>query len=215
MTRLAAVRRVDWRFLLPHPSLGRVGCLGTVPASLRAGLEAAGAEVVELGPNPRKVGGHNPIKFSTPPHLQPCDCVLSVSPNGFSVSAERSTAVQTRVIPAALRPGGWLIIEVHGLGGRRGLRRPLAPRAWVRALERQGWEDVQAYWHWPDFETSSQIVPLGEPAALRLALGRGSGGGRLGWLTAALGRLGLAAGVLPRVAPSFSVMARRPRAGGG
>jgi SAM-dependent methyltransferase len=206
MTRLAAVRRVDWRFLLPHPELGRVGWLGDLPPSLRAGLEASGAEPVALG--------HDPVNFSERPHLQPCDCVLSVSPNGFRSPAERSFPVQLRAIPAVLRPGGWLIIEVHGLGGRHGLRRPLAPRAWVRALERQGWEDVRVYWHWPNFEASSQVVPLAEPAALRLALGRG-GSGRTGWLTAALGRFGLATGILPRLVPCFSVIARRPEAGGG
>ena len=44
--RLAAVRRVDWRFLLPRPELGRVGCAGAVPASAAPPATAPKTHVV-------------------------------------------------------------------------------------------------------------------------------------------------------------------------
>jgi hypothetical protein len=185
--QLAAVRRVDWRFLLPRPELGRVGCAGAVPASLRQGLEASGATVVPLD-----------RQASVGALPEPCDHVVAVLSDVRQAAAVDSP-----------KPNGWLIVEVEGLRAGRWLRRPLTPAAWVRALERQGWREVRAFAHWPDFETCAQVVPVGEPAAWRLALRRG-GSGRSTRLFAAAARLGLAVGILPGVVPCFSVVARRP-----
>lgn len=185
--QLAAVRRVDWRFLLPRPELGRVVCAGAIPASLREGLEASGATVAPLDRR-AKVGGR-PL---------PCDHLVAV----LSDARRAPTA-------DALKPGGWLIVEVEGLRAGRGLRQPLTPAAWVRALEQQGWQEVRAFAHWPDFETCAQVVPVDAAAAWRLALERG-GTGLSARLLAKAARLGLALGVLPGIVPCFCVLARRP-----
>jgi len=212
-TDLAAVRRLDWRFLLPSPDLGRVASVGAAPPSVVAALEACGAEVVPVGDvasNAVAVGdGRYPNGF---------DHVIVFLTHPVGAGAFPSPVFRNLVIWQSaldlLRPGGWLVVEVHGLASPRGLRRPVDPRAWAMALARLGLSDVAAHWHWPDFERCTQIVPLGEPAALSLALAR-TGTGFSARLMATAGRLALRAGLLAPLVPCFSVMGRRPGTTGG
>lgn len=67
-----------------------------------------------------------------------------------------------------LLEGGWVHAEVRGA----------RVRAWERALRRAGFEEVQAYWLFPDAERCREIVPL-ERHALREALARRDPGARL------------------------------------
>ena len=92
---LHAVRRADWRFLLPEPHLGRVVYPGPHEPELVRALELVSAQLELTGPR----------------GLQASDAdVVVVSGGGARVAARLSTGV---------RPGGWLYAEVRGAAGPR------------------------------------------------------------------------------------------------
>ena len=89
-----AIRRLDWRFLLPDPALGRVACLGRAEGSLAEALRASGlAPTIIAGP-------------LADAHRAAFDTVVAANPS------------RELLIAAAdlLRPGGWLYAEVSGAG---------------------------------------------------------------------------------------------------
>lgn len=91
-TQLQAARRVDWRFLLPDPGLGRVGYLGRADGALQ---EACASLARSFEPV-----GRSGVAF---------DVVVLVGP---TVAALRAGAT-------ALRAGGWLYGELRGFRARR------------------------------------------------------------------------------------------------
>src|SRR5207253_5953374 len=113
---------------------------------------------------------------------------------------------------------GWLYVEAHGPLWRGWLRRGAhlrpgsGPRLryaadYIAAIARLGLSDAEAHWHWPDFESCAEIVPLADRDALELAFARRHG--RAAQLKAAAGRLLVRGGLLARLVPCFSVVARR------
>jgi hypothetical protein len=98
---LHAVRRADWRFLLPDPQLGRVVYPGPHDPELVRALELVAAQLELAGP-----GG-----------LEAADADVVVSTGAGTGSAAR--------LATGVRPGGWLYAEVRGVAGprlARGLR---------------------------------------------------------------------------------------------
>ena len=192
--RLQAVRRIDWRFLLPDPRLGNVACLAPADEPLLVSLRlfSHSVELVEL--NDGTPGAY--------------DLVVSSSLN------------DQRLIAAAklTRPGGYIYGEAPGLTARlwsriRGVdwrpgpsSHPVDLLALASAL---GLTDLQTYWHWPDFVSTSQIIPLDNDLALQLALSR-VGRGRRGRVKLVGGSLLLRIGLLRRLIPCFSLVAQRP-----
>ena len=203
---LQASRRVDWRFLLPEPYLGHVAYLGPARDSLLHSLRlfSASLTVVEgLGAGDERSARYDVL------------VVCSPSPGVLERAAEM------------VRPGGFLYVEAYGIFGPGRLRQILldggagqifrrrrvtSPRIrqaadCVAAVERLGFVDIQAYWHWPNFESCTMIVPLGDRAALLHALERHASGTGV-QLKAMLGRWLLESGWLARVVPCFSVVAQ-------
>jgi hypothetical protein len=86
---LAAVRRADWRFLLPDPELGRVAYLAPHEPELVEALTLAGASV-DLLAAPAPTADHDVIVISDGP------------------------PATVRGARGPLRPGGWLYAEVPG-----------------------------------------------------------------------------------------------------
>lgn len=189
--RLLTVRRADWRFLFARPRPGRVVCLGDHDAALVAALREVGADV--------SVG-------SSAGATATCDVLVLVSP----------TREELARAPTLLRPGGWVYVETGGL--LRGRRRTGALRgvsACVRTLRQLGFENVAAHWHFPDFESCLEIVPLSDRRAVSLSLRRRQRrvGTRLQVLAA---RLALRLRLLPYLVPAASVIGslrNRPRVG--
>ena len=204
---LQASRRVDWRFLLPNPNLGHVVYLGPARDALAHSLRlfSASLTVVDsLGASDERGECY--------------DVVVVCSPSLGAL--ERAAEL--------IRPGGLLYVEVYGVfsssrlrqvileGGagrifsRRHVNRPRIRQSanCVAAVERLGFIDIQAYWHWPNFESCTMIVPLGDRAALLHALGRHVNGGGV-QLKATMGRWLLRRGWLAHVVPCFSVVAQR------
>ncbi|MDQ5851410.1 MAG: hypothetical protein M3380_04920, partial [Chloroflexota bacterium] len=203
---LQASRRVDWRFLLPDPNLGHVAYLGSARNVLAHTLRlfSASLTVVDgLGAGDERGECYDVV------------VVCSPSPGALEQAAQ------------LVRPGGFLYVEVYGIFGpgrlrkvlrgegasrifaRRGVNRPRIRQAanCVAAVERLGFIDIQAYWHWPNFESCTMIVPLGDRAALLHAVGRHVNG-RGVQLKATLGSWLLRSGWLAHVVPCFSVVAQ-------
>ena len=184
---LQASRRLDWRFLLPDPELGRVACVGVDDLDLVESLRLFSSEatVLEAG---RPWG-----------ELAPHDVVVLRNP------AEAELAAGLLL----LRPGGCMYVEVDGVGDRRLPEGRRTARGYAAALRRLGLVEVQGHLHWPDFRSCGVIVPLGDALAVRLALARRRQNGSAR-LVARLAPLLAACNLLALVAPSASVLARRP-----
>ncbi len=151
---LQTSRRVDWRFLLPHPDLGRAACLGRVDEPL---LEALGQCAAEL------------TSFAAPSAARRAadgrsfyDVVVVVDPGPRDLELGAGL----------LRPDGWLYAEHTRSLGTRVREAATFPGLAVRALEALGFVDVQAHWHWPDFDSCEEIVPLCDAAAIGHMLAR-------------------------------------------
>lgn len=137
------IRRLDWRFLLPDPALGRVAYLGPASDSLAAALRASGAALTVItGP----LADADRAAFDT---------VVAVDPLRESLAAAADL----------LCPGGWLYAEVSGGAGRAGR---IATGA--RGV---GFGEAQLHWHWPDFARGTRILPLDDGGALVYALLKG------------------------------------------
>jgi hypothetical protein len=179
---LQASRRVDWRFLLPDPNLGEVAYLGPAHGSLLESLRlfSAALTVIEV----TTLHDRQPAQF---------DVVVMNAPSDERVKQGA----------ALVRPEGFLYVEVRRRWGR-------SPADYVSAIRRLGFAEVEAYWHWPNFEACAEIVPLGDPVAVLHALGRRRSG-VAARLKSAVGRWLLQSGLLVRVIPCFSMVAHKER----
>ena len=196
---LQASRRLDWRFLLPDPTLRHVAYVGPAHQALVGSLQLVSASLT---------------LFNT---LAAC----TESPGPYDVVVARGPSYKAlKVVRELVRPGGWLYVENDRLfwsrrWWRRGARPAMPKEAWlhspagyVAVLERLGFADVQSHWHWPDFEACTKIIPLDDLAALRFALAQ-AGGGPQAWLSGVLGHWLLSGGRLADVVPCYSLVARR------
>jgi hypothetical protein len=177
---LHAVRRADWRFLLPNPQLDDVAYVAPHDPELGAALERVARSVVLLDGRGDAGGSHD------------------------VVVATRASAGSAPALAALTRPGGWVYVETTGRASAR----------WARALRREGLEEVEVVWLWPNAAAPREMVPLHDDAAVRHALGRRDPGARLrarAWAARAL----LAAHALPFAVPAAAVVGRRPLSSSG
>lgn len=198
--RLQRARRLDWRFVLPDPTPGRVGYLGPPDPELLAALREAGWQVTvipsEPGPGLDPLSRDRTVPDAARPGL---DLVVVARPSG------RSLTLGARHV----RTGGSLYVACDGpFGGSWRRPRPLDPRGVSRRLERLGFTDIRNHLIVPRRSRQSAIVPLEDDGALRLLLRRHRGvvGLRPVEIVAqALRRTSW----LARIAPSSGVVARR------
>ena len=186
---LQASRRLDWRFLLPDPSLGQVAYVGPARGALLDSLRLFSAVLT----------------------------MIDRSDTQAERAAQYDLVVARGPAPDALwraadlvRPGGFLYVEVANRlwPRRRGAGGPRYAADYVAALGSHGFDEVAAYWHWPNFESCAEIVPLDDRDALLLAFSRRRSG-TVARLKTTAGRWLLRSGLLARVVPCFSVLAHR------
>lgn len=195
------VRRLDWRFLLPDPRLGRVAFLGPEQNTLLGALRAHAADTV--------TASHARVATSTGDLTERFDtCVLQ-----FVEEADIQNAARL------LAPGGWLYWEITRpnrlAAAWRALRRAGndearlgsldAPRG---VLERAGFHTIAAFWHYPDFESSRWIVPLDESAGVEYFLRNGPP--VLRRIRERIGSRVVHLTLLPEVSSSVSFVAQKP-----
>lgn len=196
---LQDVRRLDWRFLLPEPRLGRVAYLGPEDGALLAALREW-SETLTVVPAPDHAA-HGPAREAS------FDLVVAPSPGSRTLA----------YASALLRPGGWLYCELarpallaspRAAGARDGVRG--APHA-ARLLHQLGFHDVEAHWHHPSFERCAWMVPMRGATALTFFLARARGGLVSPLVTRIAARI-LGAAAVARLLPCVSVVARRREA---
>lgn len=195
---LPASRRVDWRFLLPDPRLGRVLCFGPAPQTLVASLKVFSASLAVIAPPADEMEGElfDVLVACDPPRQTVARAARFLRHGGFVYFEVHGPLAMLR---RATRASGRAAVSRNGLSG---------PRNVARRLRAAGFEDVRLTWHWPDFETCKMMIPLDEPAAARSIFARG-GWGLKAQLSRALGRLLTGSGLLPWIAPCVSVLGRQ------
>lgn len=185
----AAVRALDWRFLLPSPQLGKVVCLGPVASEIMETLPLFCESVVIIEtPNRDKGQGQYDLAFVT-------DCSANalhhacrlLRAGGFIYWAiDRRCAWRQSAFFSLLRP-------VQALAGR---------------LQQAGFTDVAGYWHRPDFDHCLDIIPFDDGVSLSVAFSHRPGTVRK-WLKFAVGKILWRTGLLARLAPCVSFVARK------
>jgi hypothetical protein len=190
---LRATRRIDWRFLLPDPDLGRTAYFGRPDEAL---LDA----LVRCAPELMSFAGASDGCAERRDH-SPFDLVVLVDP------------APADVIGAArlLRPDGWLYAEQTRSVPAR-VRAAAFSRRELRTWEALGLVDVQAHWHWPDFASCEEIVPLDDADVIRHMLERRLVYGQR--LKVALARLLLRGRLFAVAVENVSVLGRRNRRSG-
>jgi hypothetical protein len=183
---LSLSRRLDWRFLLPDPGLGRVGFIGPTTGTLLPALRTFSDSVEQVS------GG------AAAPQAPALDLVVIADPSlaAMDLAARR------------LRPGGFVYAEVtRTLPARLMARR--SPARLAAAARRGGFVDVTTHWHWPTFGAGTRIVPLDDATALEFVVTRGRRHRRARVL-AALARLAVSSRLIERGVACISVIGRVP-----
>jgi hypothetical protein len=182
---LQASRRLDWRFLLPEPELGRVACVGVDDPDLVESLRL----------------------FSS--GFSAADAAASRERASYDVVVLRNpTSEDLAEAVSLLRSGGWAYVEVEGSLSPRRSGRGRSARGYANALRRLGLVDVGAYLHWPDFDSCRAIVALDDAVAVRHALARARRGSRAR-IVRRLAPVLATTNLLAAVAPCASVVGRR------
>lgn len=188
-TLLQASRRIDWRFLLPDPELGQVACLGMLPADLLDSLRLFSDSLTVLTPDVALNGQYDIVM------------VRQLSLDKLSSAA------------GLIRPGGHLYAENEGMLSPNRPRPPwkygrlALPTGCIAAVSQAGFVNVQAHWHWPNFAGCTRIIPLDDRGAVQYAFVSG-GRSIKARLQSVIGRTLLWSGLLERIVPRFSIVAR-------
>ncbi|HEX5467210.1 MAG TPA: hypothetical protein VFW92_11105 [Candidatus Limnocylindrales bacterium] len=187
-TDAALLARLDWRFLLPDPDPRRWRWCGPERGGLRAALDQL---VAPTAGSP----GRSSVALA---EQAPGSIELVVAASAHPEDLDQAFA--------ALRPGGWLYLELGGAAGRSA-RRP--PAAGLRgALHRAGFREADLVWPWPDHERTTRMMPLGR-ATPRIGLERA--GDALPRKVASRGASLLGGlGLLPAMVPAVRAVAHRP-----
>jgi hypothetical protein len=183
---LQLVRRLDWRFLLPNPVLGDIAYIGSMGGTLPRALQQFS----------------DMLTIVLPSDLSSADVKCGCSYE--TVVLQSSAVAAVKDVKPLLAPGGYLYWEVERASGIDHVRK------YMKAARRMGFDDIQIYWHRPDFETCLEMIPLTNSRALRFAFARRQES-TTKRLKFAAGRLLVTTGLLPRVVPCFSIVARKPQ----
>jgi len=200
--RLQTARRLDWRFLLPEPQLGRVAYLGPSDDRLLDALRECSASVVVARTD--GTGRHAGLRDAS-----------------FDVAVVQSPRPDALARAAALlRHGGSLYCELArplpwrraAVAPRRGARDAGALLALPQAracLRELGFGDVEAHWHYPDFERCGGIVPVGHRTTAGAFFLARAGGRLVAPLLARAGGWLLGADHVAGLLPCVSLVARK------
>jgi hypothetical protein len=146
-------RRIDWRFLLPSPTLNRVGIVGQPDKALQMALSHFAESVQIISPDQQP---NSPFELLLYLQLSPTDIskyISWLSPNGV-IYAELPTF---NCFPTLRRISKKITL-------------------YESELRKAGLTNLNYYWHRPNFFNCKEIVPLQHKPALAFALAKGHSG---------------------------------------
>ena len=165
-------RRLDWRFLLPDPTLNQVAYTGPSESHLLRALERLSREIIR---DPR----------------QPADIAVLVDPT--LPDFMRSIRISSR-----------FYVELHRPSVKARLSQFPIPGNFLRAAATAGFT-ANAYWHYPDFEAATRIIPLSVATPLLSVVAKNRQDTKTRIKTAGMG-LFLESGLLARTIPCLSII---------
>ena len=199
---LETSRRLAWRFLLPNPHLGRVAYLGPASGTLPRALREFCDSLTTIAPaRPAVHAADSAPVFD-----------LVVLRSQSQADAEKaSTLLESR---GSLY---WEIDPANWLNTWRGvLRRDRQKERWslhlnlvrdcIVLLQRLGLCDIEVYWHRPNFERCSEIIPVNDPLALEYIFSRDRNA-LVAQLQLAVEWWMIKTGLLPHFVPCISLIA--------
>jgi hypothetical protein len=188
---LQLCRRLDWRFLLPDPQLRNV-CYSGEPSELLSALQMYSESLTVF--SAERAGPVYPA-FDT--------VVLRYPSLEMVEAAGRMT-----------KPEGNVYIELLGglerIGSRAITSQGFAGlMKYARALWNLKFDDIQAYWHRPGFESCQEIVPLFDRVSTSFVLSRGSPANLVREAKLIASRCLMKTGILPHIVPCYSMIAQK------
>jgi hypothetical protein len=181
---LELARRLDWRFLLPTPNLGKVAYFGK-PGLLLQALETFSTSVSMLMPEAPSEWGAGTFDVAVVPD---------------------ASEYLLRAAARVLRPSGFLYAE---LGGKRQWPHQILqlPRC-KQVLARLDFDQIRAFWARPDFDCCRELIPIDDCAARTYAFERARNHAT-GRLKMAAARIVAALGIMPLLTLCSAVIARK------
>lgn len=167
-------RRLDWRFLLPDPSLNRVIYIGPEASTLQKALRQFSREWVAVG--------------------QSADLVVLADVTLSDFKQHVSSASS-------------FYVELYRPTWAKRLSQAGAPTSFLRAAAKAGFQ-AEAYWHYPDFENATRIIPLSVTAPLLNVVAKNRRDTKTRVKVTGMGLL-LESGLLARTVPSLSIIGFR------
>lgn len=184
--RLALSRRIDWRFLLPNPTLDNAASVGRCDKSLRSALEL----------------------FSPTTEFHESATSLSQGREFDLVVLSSSRAADVEQVAPRITPGGSIYIEVR--------RRLTAPATWFRTparvashLRQLGFENVQSHWHWRRFTSATSFLPIHDGDSAAHYFFNHQATSFRGWCKTLVGRIALEFGFRDLLIGSYSIVGRK------
>ena len=164
-------RRLDWRFLLPDPTLNRFAFVGPEASTLLHALQRFSRERVERG--------------------QLADLVV--------LTDATLTDFRHHISSASA-----FYLELNRPTWPKRLRQAAAPTNYLRAAAKAGFR-ADAYWHYPDFEAATRIIPLSVASPLLNVIAKNRRDTKTRIKVAGMGWL-LKSGLLARTVPTLSII---------
>ena len=190
---LQKCRRLDWRFLLSEPNLNHIACSGIAPKSLIDALQKFGESLTIIPPS---------ALSSTPDLNSNFDLLVLYAP----------VIQQLQCIKPWVKPAGYIYIELSGESIQRYRRNQNRTKSsfsdYIDVLEKAGFDQIQFYWHRPNFEKCLEIIPIKDEFTLQYYFSRPAGDLQ-SWLKLAGGRILMKSGLIQHAIKSISVVARK------
>lgn len=203
-------RRLDWRFLLPTPQLGKVAYLGPVAATLPGALYHFCDSLTLIAGTEKLSSEEAQESKAYFDQVVVCSQRLADAQMAASLLAEGGYLYWEIKRPALCTMLRTLVVDKKQptpftFGKHR--RWDLAScRKYSAYLAQLGFTDIAAHWHRPDFENCLEFIPLDDPIALASAFAR-SAGSLLSMVQLAIGRKLIKTPLLAYTVPCFSIVA--------
>lgn len=187
-------RRLDWRFLLPDPTLSQVVYIGPENDDLLKSLDHFSEYLSVLSHGELKIyregnGRHFDLLIARSPSIDELNKGISLLESGAYIywEIQRPNAIKS------IKKGN---IRLKHAGKN------------IAFLEKMGFTDIEMHWHRPNFWACREIIPLDGSRALDNAFRKGHSNLK-GQLKETAGKTLKASGLLPYYVNCFSLVGKK------